>query len=264
MKVMFAFIRAAFHNRWIFQLEFWLITPGVFIMMYASYSVWSILYQQSPNAFGMDLQRMTTYGVLGVLLIPIMRTAGSTEYYIAEQVRQGTLELDMLKPLDYMWHMFSRNLGELGVELLLRFVPGLLFSYWLFDFRLPADLQSALAFVASVALGYVIFFCVSFLFGLLSMVTLDIRSYSWTFHSIIRLASGQMVPLWMFPSVLAAIATALPFQAIYYAPMSIYVGAPPGSLATVLGFQAAWAVGLFIAARFFWSRAQRRVVVQGG
>ncbi|MEE8392087.1 MAG: hypothetical protein V3S14_15005 [Anaerolineae bacterium] len=68
LKVQYAFIHAAFHNAWIFQLEFWLITSGLFIMMYANYSIWSILYQQSPGTFGMDVERMTTYGVLGILL----------------------------------------------------------------------------------------------------------------------------------------------------------------------------------------------------
>lgn len=264
MKVLYAFMHAAFHNAWIFRLDFWLITPGLFIMMYANYSLWSILYRQSPHAFGMDLERMTTYGVLGVLLMPIMRTAWITQYYIAEQVRQGTLELDLMKPLDFMWHMFSRNLGQLGVELLLRFVPGLIFARLFFDFKLPPNAQAALAFLTSLALGYVVLFGISFLFGLLSIVTMDIRSYAWAFNSIVRLASGQLVPLWMFPPALAAIAAALPFQAVYFVPMSIYVGALQSSLAKALLSQVAWAVGLFLAARFFWARVQRRITIQGG
>jgi ABC-2 type transport system permease protein len=264
IKVQYAFIRAAFHNAWIYQLEFWLITPGLFIMMYASYSIWSILYQQSPDAFGMDLDRMTTYGVLGILLVPLMRTAWITQYYMAQQVREGTLELDLMKPLDFMWHMFNRNIGELSVEFLMRFVPGLIFAYLFLDFRPPPDARAALAFLSSLALGYLVYFGISFLFGLLSIVTLDIRSYAWAFNSIVRLASGQLVPLWMFPPALAAIATALPFQAVFFVPMSIYVGAYEGSLAKALLSQAAWAIGLYLAARFLWTRVQRRIVIQGG
>ncbi len=74
-----------------------------------------------------------------------------TQYYIAEQVRQGTLELDLMKALDFMWYMFSRNVGELGVELLLRFVPGLLFAYLFLGFRLPPSAQAGLAFLDSLA-----------------------------------------------------------------------------------------------------------------
>jgi len=264
MKILYAFIRTAFHNAWIFRLDFWLITPGLFIMMYANHSLWSILYQQSPHAFGMDLERMTTYGVLGILLLPIMRSAMRIQYYIAEQVRLGTLELDLMKPLDFMFHMLSRSVGELGVELLTRLSPGVLFAYLFLGFRPPISVQAGLAFLVSLALGYLVIFVLSFLMGMLSIITLDIRSYTWAYNSLVRFASGQVVPLWMFPPALAAIAAALPFQAVYFVPMSIYVGAYEGSLGNALLSQAAWAVGLFLAARLCWARVQRRVTIQGG
>ena len=63
---------------------------------------------------------------------------------------------------------------------------------------------------------------------------------------------------------LAAIAAVLPFQAVYFVPMSIYVGAYEGSLENALLSQAAWAVGLFLAARLCWARVQRRITIQGG
>jgi len=68
----------------------------------------------------------------------------------------------------------------------------------------------------------------------------------------------------MFPSPLAAIAAALPFQAVYFVPMSIYVGAHEGSLVRPLLAQAVWAIGLLLAGRFFWARVQRRITIQGG
>jgi ABC-2 type transport system permease protein len=264
LKVLYAFIRAAFHNAWIYRFDFWVIMPGLFIMMYASYSIWSILYQQSPNAFGMDLERMTTYGVLGILLLPVMRSAARIQYYIAEQVRMGTLELDLMKPLDFMFHMLSRSVGDLGVGLLTRLVPGVVFATLFLGFRPPVSVQAGLVFLASLVLGYLVFFALSFLMGALSVVTLDIRSYAWAYNALVRFASGEIVPLWMFPPALRAIAAALPFQAIFFVPMSIYVGAYEGSLVKSLLPQAAWAVGLLLAARFFWARVQRRITVQGG
>lgn len=125
MRIIYAFIRTAFHNTFIYRLDFWVRQVSVFIMMYAFYSLWSILYRQSPNAFGMDLERMTTYGVLGVLLGPIMDSATSTWWYIGEQVRMGTLELDLMKPLDFILHMLFRNLGEFCVTLFMRGLPSL-------------------------------------------------------------------------------------------------------------------------------------------
>jgi ABC-2 type transport system permease protein len=264
MRVLKAFIRRAFATTFIYRLDFWLYTLGMFIMMYATYSIWSILYQQSPDAFGMDIERMRTYGVLGVLLMIVMDSAMMTQWYIAEQVRQGTLELDLLKPLDFMFHMFCSNAGALIVELLVVLLPNLIFAYLVLDFKPPADANAALGFLASLALGYLIFFFANFTVGLLSIITLDIRSYAWAYNSLIRFTSGQIVPLWMFPAPLAAIIGVLPFQAVFFVPMSIYIGAHEGSITGALAFQAAWAVGLFALARLFWTRVQRRITVQGG
>jgi ABC-2 type transport system permease protein len=264
MKVLYAFIRAAFHNAYIYRLDFWVGLLSTFIMTYATHSIWSILYQQSPDAFGMNLERMTTYGVLGILLMQVLSSAMSTQAYIATQVRLGTLELDLMKPLDFIFHMFCRNVGEFGVRLLTRFVPGLLFATLFLDFRPPPNLQVALAFLASVVLGYLVFFGANFIIGTLSIITLDIRSYAWAYNALVRFASGQMVPLWMFPPVLAAIAAALPFQAVYFVPMSIYIGAYEGSLLRLLLSQLGWVVGLFLVAWLFWTRVQRRITVQGG
>ncbi len=264
MRVLLAFIRRAFHITFIYRLEFWADMLGIFILMYATYSIWSILYKQSPDAFGVDVQRMTTYGVLGILLYLVVDSASVSQYYIADQVRQGTLELDLLKPLDFMFHMFSNNVGILCVEVSTRLAPGLIFAYLLLDFRPPSSPQAGLTFLVSLALGYLVFFSVNFLFGLLSIITLDIRNYSWAYNSLIRFASGQMVPLWMFPAPLAAIVGALPFQAVYFVPMAIYVGAYEGSIERALLSQAAWAVGLFLVCRLAWARVQRRITTQGG
>jgi ABC-2 type transport system permease protein len=208
-------------------------------MMYASYSLWTILYGQIPDAFGMDLETMTTYGVLGMLLISFVDAASDVSYYIAEQVRLGTLELDLMKPLDFILHMFYLNLGEFVLLLVTNGLPGLLFAYLFLDFNPPVSLEAGLAFVISLFLGYLVFFGISFLMGMLSIVTLDIPG-------------------------LAAIITVLPFKDIYFAPMSIYVGAQQESLEAILLSQVLWAVGLILASWLVWSRVQRRIQVQGG
>ncbi len=261
---MFAFTRTAFHNAYIYRLDFWVRLLSFFILMYATYSLWTILYQQVPDAFGMDLERMTTYGVLGILLMSFMDSARFIQWYIADHVRQGVLELDIMKPLDFVFHMFCRSIGDFWVLMLTHGIAGLLFAVFFLNFQPPVNLQAGLVFVLSVSLGYLIYFQINLLMGLVSIVTLDIRSYSWVFWSVVRFTSGQLVPLWMFPPALAAIVAALPFKDIYYTPMAIYVGMYEGNFASPLLSQTAWAVGLFFVTRIAWERVQRRIVVQGG
>jgi ABC-2 type transport system permease protein len=264
MRVLLGFVRTAFRDAAIYRVDFWIGLLSIFFVMYAIYSIWFILYQQSPGAFGVDLQQMTTYGVLGVLLSPIMHSSTQTRNYIAAQVRSGSIEIDLMKPLDFMLHMLVRNVGEVCVMLVLRALPGFLFAYLVLGIRLPATPESGFAFGVSVLLGYLVYFGINFLIGLLSLVTHDIRSYTWAYSAIVRFASGEAIPLWLFPPLLGAIVGALPFQAIYFVPMSIYVGVYERSLAWTLLGQALWVVGVLLFCRLIWWRCQRRIVVQGG
>jgi hypothetical protein len=43
MKVLYAFIRAAFHNAAIYRIDFWTRLWSMFIMAYVTHSLWSIL-----------------------------------------------------------------------------------------------------------------------------------------------------------------------------------------------------------------------------
>lgn len=264
MRVLLGFVRTAFRDAAIYRVDFWLGLLSACFVMYAVASIWSLLYQQSPGAFGVSRDQMMTYAVLGVVLSPVMWTANQVRTYIAGQVRSGSLEIDLMKPLDFMLHMLVRNVGEVAVMLVLRSLPGFLFAYLVLRIGLPTSASSAAAFGVSVVLGYLVAFGISFLIGLLSLVTHDIRSYTWAFNAIIRFASGEAIPLWLFPPVLGAVVATLPFQAMYFMPMSIYVGAAPQSLAGTLGAQLLWVVGVLLLCRLAWWRCQRRVVVQGG
>lgn len=264
MLILRGFIRTAFRDAAIYRVDFWIGLLSVFFVMYAIASIWSILYQQSPGAFGVDRQQMITYGVLGIVLGPIMSTTSQTRTYIANQVRSGSIEIDLVKPLDFMLHMLARNIGELCVIFLLRAVPGFLFAHFALGMRLPPSLGNAAAFGLSVALGYLVYFGLNFLMGLLSLITHDVRSYTWAYNSLVRFASGEAIPLWLFPPVLSALLYALPFQAIYFVPMSIYVGAYTSSLAWALGGQALWMVAVLLICRLAWRRAQQWIVVQAG
>jgi len=132
------------------------------------------------------------------------------------------------------------------------------------NFQPPVSLQAGVVFVISLALGYIVYFEINMLMGILAIITLDIRSYNWVYWSLVRFASGQIVPLWMFPPTLAAVVGFLPFKDVFFTPMAIYVGAFEGSYVRPLTSQVIWGFVLFIVLRLFWSRVQRRIVVQGG
>ena len=264
MRVILAFIRSTFHTTYIYRFDFWVRLISTFIMMYATYSLWNILYTQNPGAFGMTREQMTTYGVLGMMLAPVLDSANFVWFYISEQVRQGTLELDLMKPLDFIFHMFGRHVGVFIVQALFQGLPAFLFARFVLGIELPGSPQLSFMFFVSIFLGFMIFFGISLLIGLLSVITLKVDSIAWAYFALVNFASGQVIPLWMFPSAIATVLAALPFKDVYFVPMSIYIGAAQADPVTLIFSQAVWVVVLLVAAQLFWLHVQRRIIVQGG
>lgn len=263
MRVFWAFTRQAFHNSAVYRFEFWLRLFSIYILMYCVYWVWRTLYTQSPGAFGVSLEQMVTYGILGMAL-EIFLDVGP-EWYIAQQVRTGAIDTDLMKPLDFHHHMLARSTGEMLFGLGILAVPAFLIGHYLFELRLPATLTDGLLFLISLVFSFLVFFHISFLLGSLTVVTLDIRSIAWAYFSLVSFFSGQIVPLWLFPDLVRRIAELLPFQAIYYIPMSIYIKTLTGNAALqALGIQAFWTVLLVLVSRWAWNKVHTRLTVQGG
>ncbi|HMD81458.1 MAG TPA: ABC-2 family transporter protein, partial [Anaerolineales bacterium] len=252
-----------FHGNAIYRFEFWMRLFWVYLLMYSIYWVWETLYTQSPGAFGVSLEQMVTYGILGMTL-EIFLDVGP-EWYMATQVRTGAIDTDLMKPLDFHLHMLARSAGEMLFGLGILALPAFVIGYYLFDLRLPGDTITTLLFAVSLLFSFFVFFHISFLLGILTVITLDIRSISWAYYSIVSFFSGQIVPLWLFPDFLRRISEALPFQAIYYIPMSIYIKTLSGSDALqALGLQVFWTIVLVLFSRWAWSRVHARLTVQGG
>ena len=168
--------------------------------MYGIRWVWITLYTQRPGAFGVTLQQMVTYGVLSMAIENLFYTG--PQYYMAHQVRTGAIDRDLLKPLDFHFHMLARSTGEMLFRVFVMALPGMLLGYFLFDLQLPANWRAGFLFVVALLLGYLVNFHLDFLLGVLGFVSIEIHSIDWAFQATSRFFSGQFIPLWLFPGVL--------------------------------------------------------------
>lgn len=259
-----AFLRNEFFNMSIYRVSFWLNFIYTFLMMYSVGYVWRALYGANPTVTGVPLGQMISYAVLGVALEAILHPRNGPQRYIMEQVRKGTIEMDILKPLDFQFYMFAKNMGSILVRFLFLVLPSLIAAFFLFSLELPS-LPAFCGFLCSLIFSVLISFFLNFILGLLSMVTMNIRNINWGYNALLRFFSGQMVPLWIFPSALGIIGSFLPFRCIYAIPMSIYIGNYEGmGMLWALGIQLAWILALWLGSRLLMRRVFARVMIQGG
>lgn len=259
-----AFLRNEFYDLSVYRVSFWLNFIYTFLMMYSVGYVWRALYAANPAVTGVSLPQMISYAVLGVALESILHPARGPQSYMMEQIRKGTIEMDLMKPLDFQFYMFAKNMGSLAVRFLFLVLPSLVAAFFLFSLQLP-DLSCLFGFVSSLFMAILISFFLNFMLGLLSMVTMSIKNINWGYNAVLRFFSGQMVPLWIFPGVLGLIGHLLPFRCIYAIPISIYIGNYRGiALWQALGVQLIWILLLWSGSRLLMRYVFDRVMIQGG
>jgi len=263
MKLFWTFARQYFQWYAMYRFEVWLRTSASLLLMYGIRWVWITLYTQRPGVFNVSLEQMVTYGVLGLAVENIFYTG--PQYHIARQVKTGGIDSDLLKPLDFHFHMLARSTGEMLVRIPVIVIPAFLCGYFFFGLKPPANSLAGSSFVVALLIGYLVNFHLSFLLGTLSLITLDIHSIDWAFNMSVRFFSGQLVPLWLFPGTLGVLAQVLPFQSMFYTPLSIYTGTFSGTAALqAIGFQLLWLAILLLSSRWLWGRVEARIVSQGG
>ena len=263
MKLFWAFARQNFHATAVYRLDFWLRVASTPILMYGMRWLWITLYTQRPGAFGVSLQQMVTYAVLSMAIENLFYTG--PQFYMSRQVRSGAIDGDLLRPLDFHFHMLARSTGEMFFRVIVIALPAMLLGYFLFDLQLPETLQTTFLFVVTLLLGYLVNFHLDFLLGSLGLVTLEVHTIAWVFGAMARFFSGQLVPLWLFPGVLGLLANILPFRAVVSTPLSVYAGVLKGSaILQALAFQLVWLSLLLIVSRWLWGHVQARLVSQGG
>lgn len=255
------FARKAFAREATYRAEVFTSIGSLVVRVYLMRSLWTALYAQNAAPQNLPLHAMITYATVALLMSLVLEVDGTR--MIRDHVREGTIAIDLMKPISLPFYFFSDGFGKAAFSAF-TILPSLLFALLLVHIDVPGPAQFAV-FALSFALGYFVNFWVNFLMNSVAFWTLETFSIQLMVRWISDLLSGQIIPLVFFPGLFANVMLALPFAAIYSTPLLIYVGViDPGHYASALAAQASWLVAFGGLSALVWRSAQRRVVVQGG
>lgn len=266
MSLFWTFSRQAFFKISAYRANFWTEMFTLFVQIFVIQTLWRVLYQQAPSIFGsVSLSQMITYGVISIVLGILLTTDEGPHQYITTQVKTGMITSDLLKPLSFPLHMLLRTSGDTIARTVFFVVPPFVAASLILDLQIPVTWIQGAIFFVSVILSYLILFFCNFLFGLIVFKTQDLVGFMFTYWALLRFLSGQLVPLWMYPDWLLPVVHALPFQAIFYTPLAIYIGKiSGGALWHAIGVQLFWVAALYLLSQWVWGRVHRYLIVQGG
>lgn len=233
------------------------------LVMYAMSCFWVAAYQGAGTVAGVSQREMITYSVVSVMMGNLL-TMG-VQNRIARSVRNGSVALDLLKPVSIYGIYLAEDLGDCAAAFLVKVIPLILASTLLFGFPAPASAGHFLMFLVSFGIGYLINWLLAALLGLCAFKTLTLGPLVNAKGFIMKLLSGSIFPLWFFPPALRTVLELLPFMNIYQLPLGIYIGQYSArEMLLRTGLQLFWCAALFWLFETLQKKASSMVLIQGG
>ncbi|MFG2049523.1 ABC transporter permease [Micromonospora sp. NPDC048935] len=235
---------------------------AVVFQVYLLRILWTAVYQGRPEVAGVSLGIMITYATFANVQTWV--TSPWEFSLIPPRVREGQIAGDLTRPIGFTTQIHARQVGRALATA--PFVAATLpLAVLVGGGRAPAGLAAAFGYALSMVLAYLVSAMLSVLVGMIAFWTMETTGIFVIYRVVFMFFSGALVPLWFMPDALRLVAEALPFQAVTYAPLAIYLGhAAAADVPNVLALQAFWVVLLWLGGRLVWSRAVHRVVIQGG
>lgn len=263
MKKIGCLIKMTFLTKFAYIKAFWLNVAGTIASIFIYYFLWKFVFRSQDTLAGYTMEQMTTYVILSRMLSS--QFGGGINAEFAEWVYDGTIGIELLRPVSLFVTLFSKRVGEFLFFVLFKGIPVTILCFFLLGGVTPAGGVNFVLFLLSVCISIVIMFFFEFMVGLCSFYTLSYFGLGFCKSALLSILSGGIVPLFLFPEGVAKVLNLMPFAGMVSVPVNLYLGRYEIRQAlSYIGLQVLWVVILGAMAMAFYAHVIKKVVVQGG
>lgn len=263
MKKYKAVAKTGFKVGLAYRFDFFVTLATAPITLIVFYFLWKSIFAYSGEEVirGFTFETMVSYYLINMIVA--FFTWSKIERWMEQDIRYGHMIMDLLRPIEYFFSVFSFELGMNMLGILIQAIPFFIIGLLFFNIIIPSWVN-IIFFVISLLLANILFFLISYLIGLLAFWFKRIEGLSRAKKPVIHFFSGGLIPLTFFPLIFQKISYYLPFQYIRFVPISFYLGSYKFiEMFELLAIQVAWVVLLFITAKLLWVRAFKRFAGAG-
>jgi ABC-2 type transport system permease protein len=250
-----------------YQMNFYLYVLGDALQISVLIYIWFAVFSSSSNEI---IQGFTFMEIIGYVIMSNLTgvlISNEAHWEIGQDVRTGNIAMNLIKPVNYQIRQYFMSLGGLMMNFIFLFLPIWLiystYSYFFMDLKL--DPIRIVLYLFSAYFSSLILFFINFLFGLAAFFVEYIFGFIFAKEAVLRLLSGQLIPLSFFPTGILAVFKFLPFAGMIYTPVMIYMGKYTiNETFSNMTIQLVWIVILFIITQFLWKKAIKRLTILGG
>ncbi len=263
LRIYAEFVRVGFVNTLAYRLRYYTGIATYFIYVSVYYFIWKAIFAQGEKIEGFNFSQILTYIAIGWIIRSFY--FNNIDQDMAQQVMEGKLAMDLIKPVNTQAMYIAQALGESVFRLILLTVPTAVVLLIVYPLQRPASGLHFAAFFASVVLSFFIVAGINFAVGTLAIRLKSILGLLRAKYFLLELFSGLLIPISFFPDVFQKVFQALPFQYISYVPVLLYLGKiNGGGILAALGWQIFWVGALVALGSGMWKWSSRKITIQGG
>lgn len=217
--------------------------------------IWSCLYSGKSLTTVYSYNNMIMYYVVLSVYDVISMPFCTITYELMEDIRSGNLDMYIVKPLNYFYYRYFEKSNNI-LLLLIGLVILSIFNQRLFSINFIANI---FLFIVSTIIIFLLFAII----GVMSFIVENVLTFRDNLWNIVKICSGSILPLSMYPAAIQKIFSYTPFPYIYYLPISTCL-IIPNNLSKICLIAALWVVILMIVLNISWKLAIKHYSSQGG
>ena len=238
-----------------YRAEFlvWLLVTTLPLVMLA---LWTSVAGEAPFR-GFQSKDFVAYYLSGLIVRNV--TGSWVGWQISEEIRLGTMAMRLLRPLHPYIAFATSHIAAIPFRLVVALPVAVILLLSSGKSSLTREPLQLVLLVPSLALGWMINFNLVFILGTISFWATKTMALMNVYFAMFSLFSGYLLPIQLLPSLIADVASVLPFRYGFSAPLELMTLHLDGEhLGLLLGGQVAWAVVTLFAALTLWRAGVRR------
>ncbi|MBI2622878.1 MAG: ABC-2 family transporter protein [Candidatus Levybacteria bacterium] len=235
----------------------------VVLQILTLYFLWLAIIPNKASIFGYDQSQILTY-ILGTSIFSSV-ILSTRSHEIGEQINRGDLSNFLLRPINYFFYWFARDLGDKAMNILFATVE---LTILFFILRPPLIVQLNLLFIIftfiSAVLALILYFLFNILLGFLGFWSPETWAPRFIFMTVISFFAGGLFPLDILPKAMFSVFQLLPFPYLLYFPLKVYLGKMTlFEMSNGIFISVLWILVLHWMAKLIWLRGLRLYTAQG-
>jgi ABC-2 type transport system permease protein len=231
------------------------------VILYVFVQLWKVTFAGVGTATiaGYSFEQMIWYLIFAeAIILAAPRLTAKVE----EEVKKGDIAYLLSRPMNYLLYHYSSYMGEAMVRLAVNLVVGGLLGLLLFG--RPEFGWGWLGFFIVVIGSLTVNYIVTMLLALCAFWVEETRGLDFVYNKLLFTIGGMMLPLEMFPEMLQAVCSWLPFQAVVYFAAKSAVRFDWSMMAQMLLIQLGWMLILSLALSAVYRKGVKKLNVNGG